>query len=552
MFLFFLSIMILVSSLQVYVGNSTSSFCIKYKRAIFFTSLIILYFGLMLCSNYLASVGIPFSQSTESIDFSQTISSGYIGHFIQISVIFGIIIYAYLYARKYLKVPQYILIAAIGISALLIYFPGIPYADTNDLYNYFLTGQYSDWQPPLYTLSWHVFGFYGAAFLANIISYYAGLSIISYYLYRNKRNWQNDLLVLFSINPILFSQLNIVLKETLFAGLLIDCIAIYLLVNLINHKTIKIFLYIVYFIFIFIVIGIRYNAIIAVIPFIWLILDPILRKYDNKKKIIFQIALTLLVTILLGKANIWVAYNVFNAKKAYSPTIVMFNDLVNIECKSNHQFKIPNELFTDQAKIEELRDNMCNPQISNEFNYDPIFIANWNGIGNPAILKYDQTKETYEVAKKAWVSAIISHPWSYLIYRSRFFANDLLGQYYMPAFAPSSFGSWPKDVAQPSPDSLQIKVQQFIAEISLMQRFDMRYILGFFILIANFTMLMYYILSKNLSLSWCIYLSNILTLASLFLVEGEHPARYFLWSNIATLLTIILTGFSEANKNEQQ
>jgi|GEM_PF-3306441 len=517
----------------------------------------IIYCSVMLCSNYLASVGLPFSQAADNIDFFQTLNSGYIGHYLQITIIVAILLGIYLFVMKMIKLPAYWIIILIGIYSIIMYYPGIPQDDTNTLYSYFLTKEYSDFQAPLYTLSWHIFGFYGAAFLTTLISYYAGLTVISYHLHKNNKKWQNHLLIMFSLNPIFFSYFNIVLKDTLFVGLLVDCVAISLVITEVTNKTLRLVMYIVSLIFIFVIIGIRYNGISTVIPFVWLILALLMKEFfPVNRKFWLPGILTLIILIIFTQLNIFIAYKVFNAKKTYVPIQVMLNDMANIECRTGHEFMIPSELFADKAKVEDLREAMCTPQVMNEYNYEPLFIANWNNLGNPAILVYDFTldsanlKAIYDVSKQSWYKAIANYPITYLVYRARFFSNDFFGQYYMPAYAPVLFGKWPAGVEKPE-DGLRLKNQQFLAEIASIQRYDMRYLLSLFVIAANIALLVYYIRNKQyFSLSGLVWLSNILTLVGLFIVVGEHPARYFLWNYVATLLSIILAGSNMVANNK--
>lgn len=334
---------------------------------------LIIYIIAMLISNYLSVIQLPFNELNTTM-FSDVIDSNYISNFIQLSLIYLIFIALYLLIIKKLIKP-YWLMAAIGIISIVLYYPGIPNQDTNNLYDYFLTNQYKDWQPPLYTIWWHIFHFYGAAFLVNNISYYLGLSYISYYLYKQNKSWQNSLLIIFSLNPIYFSQLNIVLKDTLFAGLCIDIFAIYLLLITVETKLYKYLLSVATIILSFILIGIRYNAVLATIGIMSFIIFYLLQqfKWNNLSKICMALIASFVLNFILVEINMFVAYNILNAQKSYSLSLVLQNDMANIECNTNHQFKIPDQLFIDPQYADVLRQNMCEPgKELNQYNYAPL------------------------------------------------------------------------------------------------------------------------------------------------------------------------------------
>ncbi len=505
---------------------------------------VIIYIDAMLMSNYLAVAGIPYSKNSESIDFISTLNSDFINLFVQMSAIYAIIASIYWVLSKYIK--PYWFIAALGVFSILIYYPGIPYADTNDLYRYYLEHSYSDWQPPLYSLWWNIFNFYGSAFLVNTLSYYLGLTYISYCLNSQNKTVQNNLLVLFSLNPIFFTQLNFVLKDTLFAGLLIDTVAIYLLLFQIKNRNYKIGLTAVYFLLLFLAVGIRYNGITAILPFVALIAWGWLQgsTWSKLKKLTVTLIAALAICVLFVQANLFLTYHTFKASKNYTLSLVMQNDMANIECLTNHQFQIPNGIFVDQSNISNLRQEMCTPLGINEYNYDTLYNADWNHTGNSSILFGNHGETVYNLSRQAWLPAIIQHPFIYAHYRLRFILNDMLAQYYMPAFVLTKINEWPIDVAKPDNyNPIRLQVQQVLAKAAIAGRFDMRYLLGFFIIIGSIATLFYLLLCADFSLAFIVLMSNLTTLFGLYLVLGEHAARFFLWNDIATMLGIALCTF---------
>jgi len=501
-----------------------------------------IFIAVMLMGNYLAVVGIPFSSQATSVDFFDCLSYDYIYNFIQMYIIYGIIGGICFILYKF-RIKPYWIILFLGLFSIIIYYPGIPYNDTNDLYGYYLAHQYSDWQPALYSIWWNIFHFYGAAFLANNLSYYIGLTYISYYLSTQNKNWQNYLLVIFSITPIYFTQLNIVLKDTLFAGLLIDVIALYILSKRTSTPLLRILCYLVSILLLFLVVGTRYNGFTVVLPMLTLIIWSLINVYNWSKlrKIVVSIVGAIFITYIFVQANLFVVYKIFNASKNYTLTLVMQNDLANIECRTNHEFQMPAGLFVDQASINNLRQQMCTPLVLNEYNYDPLTSANWNNSGNPKVLFENGREEQFNMVKKIWFPTILRHPFIYSYYRLRFILNDLLAQYYRSTYVMTKINEWPEGLEKPDTYNPQIlAVQKILAEFSLVQRMDMRYLLGIFIIIGTIATLFYLIMAKNYSIAFFIVLANIFALFGLYLALGSHAARFFLWNDIATLLAILL------------
>ena len=543
MFVVILILTILVSCYLAWAysiprSNTKKVLNIKYKINI---SWVIIFILVMLISNYISVARIPFSVLNDA-NFFDTINSDYIFNYFLITLLYAIAFIVYFFGiRKYIK--PHLVILIIGIFSLIIYYPGIPYADTNNLYDYYLNNQYNDWQPPLYTIWWHIFNFYGAAFLVNNISYYLGLTIISHYLYQNNKTWQNTLLIMFSINPLFFSQLNIVLKDTLFAGLTIDAIAIYLYLRYVKSIVLKSSIICIFAIILFLIIGIRYNGITATLPLAFFLIYQLISSCNYKKhnKIIIASISSIIINYIFVQANMFIAYKIFKAEKSYSLSQVFQNDMANIECRTNHSFMIPKELFVNPENTDSLRETMCNPNQTNEYNYDTLFGENWNGSGNMAILLSNHGEEVYQLSKEYWIKAVTQFPFTYLYYRTRFFLNDLLYQYYMPASALYHQNEWPTGLATlDTYNPTKLSIQQSIANFSMEQRLYLKFALSLFVICGTIATLVYFFINYSLSPALVVCIINLFTLIGWLFTSGEHPARFFLFDYIATLLAIIL------------
>lgn len=502
---------------------------------------ILLCLAIMTAYSFAAQTNFPFNSQSINANIFDTVNfSDYYDLFQHVLLLLMITVPIY-YVLKWTRIPIYYLIIALGITSILIYYPGIPCADTTDLYNYVQSNNYSDWQPVLYTIFWHISNNYGSAFIANTFFYYIGITVISIYFHKSNKFWQNYLLFLACGNPIFYSQLNIVLKDTLFIGLLVDLIAIYLIIDNVKSRNKRIALTVLAFVIAFLCCGIRYNGILAIFPFTVLFVLKWMShvKLKNVANFFSVITITIILNAAIVQLNLFVSYSFFHAKKVYSPTLVMYNDLVNIECATNHAFEVPRELLNHEYNEQDIRSNMCNPIYINYFNYDPISGDNWNNSGNKSILNYDQSYEKYLIAKSAWVNAIIHYPIEYVTYRMRFATNDLLKQWYMPPYFELANQFYPSGVEHPNTNDFSAKLQLLIAKIAFSQQIEIR-LIGLIILTSIFGFLGFMLLNSKIThLSKAIFYSNLISIMGLYLVVGENAARFFLWNYLSCVLMII-------------
>lgn len=444
---------------------------------------------------------------------------------------FIIFISFYLLCTRKFKIPQHFFIVALFIFSILIYFPGIHQDDTNALYQYFITNEYSDWQPPIYTIWWHIFHVRWSEFIINTTVYYSGLIYISYTLNKNTRKWQNDILIIFSFYPIYFTQLVICLKDVPYTGFLILSICSLTLLQQQSTTLKKILLWALFSLSLFFVVGFRYNGVFAIFPILfyagWLLSYKYFIKYNQwsgkvltySTATIFAIVISLILTIITN----FITFNIFHAKHSHSPMIVMYNDLANIECTTGEEI-IPDNLF-----IAPDRHNlMCNQFFINYYNYEPLYTENWSGAKNPAIFIYNENLPDtfYNQVKSLWIKTIMSHPSEYLNYRVKFFSNLVFSQW------------WWTPLEQNAENN---KLQQSLAMIAVEERKSFATFNGYFLVFGTIFALFYVILRrKHNPFAIIIISSSILQLIGLFLLQGVPAARYFLWNYIAIILAIAL------------
>lgn len=462
-------------------------------------------------------MGLIFNSTAPDIDFSQTLDPTYFSLLITHLVYTLLGIAVYLWLRIKFKIAPPIFLCILLLFSLLVYFPGVPSADGDNSYGQFLAHSYSDWQPPLFTIWWNIFHFQSSTFLINLMSYYAGLIYISYYLWKNNYRWQNDVLVLFCFNPLLFTQLAIIWKDIGFTAFLIDCVAIYLAQKSVKRLSLRVFLWGIYFICLFLAVGFRINGLFAVIPFIYLAFKQIIPiKYARTIQNLIATVGSLVIVILFLLLNNILTYKIFDASKLYPQSFVMLSDMAYIECNTDHEFKINLAHFVTPS--EDSRDNLCNNQILNLYNNDALFNP-WAGL--PPTLQTAKTDEEAQQIKHDWLVALSNYPLIYLEYRAQFMVNDLFFQYWYPTV---------HDTA----------TQQNLEQIAAVQHYDMKFLFSLFLIGATFAILFSCIFFKVYGLAFYLLCSNLLQLLSWYLFIPAHAARYFFWNDLAMLLAIVL------------
>ncbi len=480
----------------------------------------------LVCTNR-ATLGLVFNVHAPDVDFMQTINPDYIilliTNFIYFLIIYGI----YFFLRKKLGLIQPVFLALFLVATILIYYPGISSADGTNSYQQFQSHLYSDWQPPIFTIWWNIFHIEGATFLMNVISYYLGLIAISVFLYKKGKNWQNDILVLFSLNPLLFTQLAIIWKDIGYTAFLVDCIAIYLYLPLVKNGRTKVILWSIYFICLFLATGFRINGVLAALPLVYAAVNqmPLLARINQKRQAILGVKLatgliSLAVIAIFIILNNFITYKVFDAKKLYAPEFVMVSDMAYIECSTNHEYTLDSRYFT--STDPSARNVLCEQSV-NEYNFDPLY-NDWGSI--PAVLKLTGTEEGYQFSKEEWLHALANYPGTYMVYRARFLTNDI----FFPYWYPTNTGS-------PFADKL--------AAIAQYQHFDMKFILALFMIDATITTLVLCLGFANYGIAFIIISSCIAQLIGWYFFIPAHAARYFLWNYIGALLSLALIGLDK-------
>lgn len=459
---------------------------------------------------------------------------------LDILVVISVII-IYIMLQKFAKIPQPLFLIGLALFSLIIYYPGVPQDDTTFIYQNFITGNYSDWQPPIYSLWWHLFHFKAADFIMNMVLYYSGLIYISYVLYRKKLHWQNNLLILFCFYPLYATQLVILLKDVPYTGFLILSVAILLALQVYKSKLLRIVLWTAYFCVIFLAIGFKYNGFFAVYPMlafgVYLVLQDLKLNRLGIKPIYTTIGILLLalsVDALCVVANNVITYSMFDAKKSHSSLMVMYNDLANIECSSGSEV-IPDEYFI----ADDRRGIMCNQFFINYRNYEPLMVPNWSGANNPAIFDYNMDgvdEVQFEKVRDTWLHVILSNLDDYAVYRAKFLSTIVFTQW------------WWTPLSINNPSNIEVKLSNLIVE----ERRTLGTFNALLLILGNLLVLVYCLWYKKSRLALMIILSSILQLVSLYLVLGVPAARFFLWDYIAVFLALALANLKFNSQNNKE
>ena len=457
----------------------------------------------------------------------------------EIFLTFILLIIIYFLLQRVVKIPQPIFLLCLALFSLIIYYPGVPQSDVDFIYQNFLTGKYSDWQPPLYSIWWHLFHFKSADFIMNIVIYYAGLIYISYVLYRKKLHWQNNLLVLFSFYPLYATQLVIILKDVPYTGFLIISVATLLALQIHQQRLVRVLLWIVFFSANFMAIGFKYNGGFAVYPM--LVLGVYIMLWNLKdvrlaSKPIYLILGSLIAALLIDVAMIFannvITEDIFNAEKSHSSVLVMYNDLANLECSSGNEI-IPDEYFISSDR----RSMMCNPFFINYRNYEPLFTPNWSGMNNPGILYYDNKMDDakFKNLRSIWAKSVVTNLSDYTEYRAKFLINMVFSQW------------WWTPLSADNPSNMQVK----LSELALGERRALGGINGFILIIGNIAVLIYCLFYRRSWLALVVILSSFAQLTSLYLVLGVPAARFFFWNYIAIFIALAMTGIDSRTIQEK-
>jgi len=175
----------------------------------------------------------------------------------------------------------------------------------------------------------------------------------------------------------------------------------------------------------FYAVGVRHNALPAVLPLLWLSLLPFFPRPGWRRNM-GTATFAIIGTGLLFIGGQLVSYQLLDAKRVHPEQVIELYDLAGISVISGTDV-IPDEAKSANFSSEALRaaysPEYLNPLI---FRPDPAISPPLQGTGNPNYLT---------IFRQAWEHAIINHPWAYLSHRGAIFASLLRIGWHTPFYA---------------------------------------------------------------------------------------------------------------------
>lgn len=447
----------------------------------------------------------------------------YLVYFLQNILLLLVIAGIYYFLRLKLNIKPFWIMVALLIGTLIIYYPGVTSADDPGSYKQFLAHNYQLWQPPFFTIWWQIFHAHSAAFVMGTLIYYSSLIAISYILDKNDKNWQNDLLVLFCLNPLMFTQLSLDFKDVSFTGVLLAAVASYLYLLRVNNRVLKLLMLLIFYTCLFFAVGFRINGILTIVPLIFININYLLPK-TFKYKIAITGILSLIIVAIFFIAMNFINKQIFKASDPHLQTNAMITDLTYIECNTNYKIQMEPFYFKNPEQVDLNQKQLCkylNYQDS-DFSYPGLNV--WN---TPTMIAH------YPQIKHDWIKAISTYPLTYLYYRARFYTNILFFQYWYPTNTGTN-----------------MNLQNSLNKLAFFQHFSVKFLLSILLVAGTITCLFLCLYFKLYDISLALTLSNLFQLAGYYFLIPAHAARYFYWDYLCVILSLCLLTFNLCKKNK--
>ncbi|MGN6568547.1 MAG: hypothetical protein ACTHJ0_11370 [Flavipsychrobacter sp.] len=407
---------------------------------------------------------------------------------------------------------------------LIAYYPGFMSPDSLDQYQQAITGDYNDWHPPIMAGLWHLFNYIYSGPLLMLV-FQLSLFWTSIYLLLTAIKghiWKLSILLL-AFAPFIQNFTGYIIKDIQmsFAWLLTSAI---LFRAIIQQRKLSIFESIISLLLIIYATWIRQNALPGSLPFIVLWTWLVFRQRSKG----FKITIVVIATTLLVWLQFPFNYNLFNAEKTYPEVKLYLEDITGIYAKTGQSYFTPYVLTGPAFDPNRLRTQY------NTATFDDL----WEDYNGKALLP-DMDDSSVKDLQKAWLHAIVAHPFTYINNRADGFLyylrvkNRTPLHYYYPYIDPNPYGfvfKW--NLAS----KLLLKPIAFQKDIFYMRPwfwFLLSVILLFFMKkIRNTAYRKYYILLAT---------SGILYLLPQFLVyQTDTDLRYFYWNILSPALCVCL------------
>jgi hypothetical protein len=405
------------------------------------------------------------------------------------------------------------------------YHPGFLSPDSFEQYGQSLSGNYSDWHPPVMALLWHVFNFVHQGPQLMLVFQLCCLWVSGFLLLDSFDSYfWKALIVVLLFAPFVQNFVAYIIKDSEMALCWLLGFAILLRAAAKQRKmsaaeAVCSLLLLTYGCWV------RPNAFPGCLPlcFLWVWL------FSDNKSIVKKalIAISLFAAIFAGQ---WIVTSqLIKPRKEYAENKLFLHDLTGIYVKTGNNV-FPSILYSD-TKIDTayLRTNY------HPATFDPIW---WNS-DNESVRPLQNDTTSYIIGQ-AWEKALTDYPLIYL-------RNRLEGfQYYLLLKRRTNFFcNYPPGISE---NRYGIKYHQnrvsalFLA--SIQWQLHMPYMLPWFWFFLNFLLLFFVSLIRNRQLRRAyaaLVLSGILyQLPSFFVYQVDTDFRYFYWNCISCSLAVCI------------
>ena len=461
--------------------------------------------------------------------------------------------------KNYSVCCAYILCLCGFLASCYCFYPGYFFSDTLVQLEEAYYSTFMNWEPPIMSGLWYVlikvFPFLplGAPMLIlQLLMLWLALSILVYLGAKRGQHylWLFPLLGVF---PAVLIYNAIILKDIQMGNSLFLAFALtFLWQQGIVSKYLRGLCIILLLLLTFYAFALRYEAFFACMPLFYLWVEILLPKI----RWFYKLLLTLytLGVFMLASMSFQIAISAYNV---YPAQQLMFYDLASLSLQEN-TLLLPEDTCNYQSDCLAVLRQMYQREL-----VDPIIVALYQHRYQPTLmgavdrdppvlsLKLDLSSHSYapayEQLRRAWIAAILQHPFAYLHNRLLFFQGLL---WYYPLF----YDAWPQDPHHLNLPKPSMKVTQLmILYAKLAPAFNL-----LFWLVLNFACYGWlYWQRKHFQLRAGVLLfcglqlgSGLALTLSHFIVAAAPDFRYYYWTMLADLVSFMtmLLSFSETKK----
>lgn len=416
----------------------------------------------------------------------------------------------------------------------LIFYPGYMSADSLAQYQQALGGKpLGDWHPPVMVLVWKLLLIKPPLMLAfQLGMLWLALTILAIFLYRKTQSKKISLLPFaLAFLPFILNISGIIWKDVQMTYALLLSVVLLIVMRYIQSRPWKYATYGLVFALITYACLLRYNAIAAVLPIIYLALYQLGWVRSARYRVLITLALCGVILLTGSLLN-----TIMGVKKDHPVSAIMLDDITNVQ-SSEKLSGMPGPLRNDLLEVQ--RQCVEKNVVMNSY----WICANDMQRGNIHSTYYYQLS-------KYWIKTIVTNPVKYATYRIEtmslfFFAPEGYSYIWHPGIDQNDLGL---DVKS---ERIGHATEVYVKDFGYMH-FPFLYQAWFWIL-ANVIIL----LSIGRFKQYSTYIMA-LTISSIAYIIGYFPMvvavdyRYIYWSVIATVVAVLLIVVDMQRKNNHK